>query len=146
PGMFIRQCIRRIGGKRQAYWALVESYRTARGPRQRIVAWLGKLDETGRLGVQQAAESLDVETASRTHPTSNRQKALFEDDSHGPAPRWVEVNAAGVRVENCRQFGGPWLALQLIQRLQLDEFLKQAMPPGGEHVAWSVSALILVIA
>jgi transposase len=144
--MFIRQCIRRIGGKRQAYWALVESYRTARGPRQRIVAWLGKLDETGRLGVQQAAESLDVETASRTHPTSNRQKALFEDDSHGPAPRWVEVNAAGVRVENCRQFGGPWLALQLIQRLQLDEFLKQAMPPGGEHVAWSVSALILVIA
>ena len=144
--MFIRQCIRRIGGKRQAYWALVESYRTARGPRQRIVAWLGKLDEAGRLGVQQAAEGLDAETARRTDPKSDRQKALFEDDSHGPAPRWVEVNAAGVRVENCRQFGGPWLALQLIQRLQLDEFLKQAMPPGEEHVAWSVSALILVIA
>jgi transposase len=110
------------------------------------VAWLGKLDEAGRLGVQQAAEGLDAETARRTDPTSNRQKALFEDDSHGPEPRWVEVNAAGVRVENCRQFGGPWLALQLIQRLQLDEFLKRAMPPGEEHVAWSVSALILVIA
>lgn len=144
--MFIRQCIRRIGGKRQAYWALVESYRTARGPRQRIVAWLEKLDEAGRLGVQQAAEGLDAETARRTDPTSNRQQTLFEDDSHDPAPRWVEVNAAGVRVENCRQFGGPWLALQLIQRLQLDEFLKRAMPPGEEHVAWSVSALILVIA
>ncbi len=61
-------------------------------------------------------------------------------------PRWVDVNTAGVRVENCRQFGGPWLALQLIERLQLDEFLKQAMPAGEEHVAWSVSALILVIA
>jgi transposase len=143
--MFIRQCVRRIGGKRLAYWALVESYRTVRGPRQRIVAWLGKLDEAGRLGVQQAAEGLDAETARRTDPTGSRQKVLFEDDSHGPAPRWVEVNAAGVRVENCRQFGGPWLALQLIQRLQLDEFLKQAMPSGEEHVAWSVSALILVI-
>jgi hypothetical protein len=89
---------------------------------------------------------LDSETARRTDPTSDRQQALFEDDSPGPVPRWVEVNTAGVRVENCRQFGGPWLALQLIQRLQLDEFLKQAMPPGVEHVAWSVSALILVIA
>ena len=26
-----------------AYWALVESYRTATGPRQRVVAWLGSL-------------------------------------------------------------------------------------------------------
>ena len=89
---------------------------------------------------------MDGETGRRTDPASNRQQSLFEDDAHGPAPRWVEVNTAGVRVENCRQFGGPWLALQLIERLQLDEFLKQAMPAGEEHVAWSVSALILVIA
>ena len=47
--MFIRQCNRLIDGKRQSYWALVESRRTARGPRQRVVAWLGKLDEAGRL-------------------------------------------------------------------------------------------------
>jgi len=144
--MFIRQCTRRINGKLQAYWALVESHRTARGPRQRVVAWLGKLDEAGRLGVQQAAESSGTQTAHQTGPTSGRQKSLFEEDTHGPEPRWVEVNAAGVRVENCRQFGGPWLALELIRRLQLDEFLKRAMPQGEEHVAWSVSALILVIA
>lgn len=144
--MFIRQCIRRINGKQQAYWALVESHRTARGPRQRVVAWLGKLDEAGRLGIQQAAESSGTETAHQADPAGGRQKTLFEDEARGPEPRWVEVNAAGVRVENCRQFGGPWLALELIRRLQLDEFLKQAMPPGQEHVAWSLSALILVIA
>jgi transposase len=144
--MFIRQCIRRINGKQQAYWALVESHRTARGPRQRVVAWLGKLDEAGRLGIQQAAESSGAETAHRADPAGGRQKTLFEDEARGPEPRWVEVNAAGVRVENCRQFGGPWLALELIRRLQLDEFLKQALPPGQEHVAWSLSALILVIA
>ena len=53
---------------------------------------------------------------------------------------------AGVRVENCRQFGGPWLALQLIRRLQLDEFLQREIASGQERVPWSLSALILVIA
>ena len=28
--MFIRQCFRKKNGKRHAYWALVESYRTER--------------------------------------------------------------------------------------------------------------------
>ena len=32
--MFIRPCYRKKNGKRHAYWALVESYRTERGPRQ----------------------------------------------------------------------------------------------------------------
>ena len=33
--------------KQPAYWVHVESYRTKRGPRQRIVAWLGRTDEQG---------------------------------------------------------------------------------------------------
>ena len=37
--MFIRQYSCVENGKRHAYWGLVESYRTARGPRQRVVAW-----------------------------------------------------------------------------------------------------------
>src|SRR4029077_8974946 len=119
--MFIRQCHRIVNGKRQAYWALVESYRTARGPRQRVVAWLGKLDEAGRLGVQQAAEP---GTAPQTDSAGEHQKPLFEGDPPAPEPRWVEINVAGLRVENCRQFGGPWLALELIRRVQLDEFLQ----------------------
>jgi transposase len=139
--MFIRQYSCVENGKRRAYWGLVESYRTARGPRQRVVAWLGKLDEAGRLGVQQA-----VETAQQTVSVRNNQKTLFDEKTPASEPRWVEINAAGVRVENCRQFGGPWLALELIRRLQLDEFLQQEIAPGQEHVPWSLSALILVIA
>src|SRR6185437_1599727 len=71
---------------------------------------------------------------------------LFEGGPPAPEPRWVEINVAGLRVENCRQFGGPWLALELIRRLQLDEFLQREIAPGQEHVPWSLSALILVIA
>ncbi len=141
--MFIRQYACVENGKRHAYWGLVESYRTTRGPRQRVVAWLGKLDEAGRLGVQQAVET---ETSQQTGSVRDNQKSLFDEKSPAPEPRWVEINAAGVRVENCRQFGGPWLALELIRRLQLDEFLQREIAPGQEHVPWSLSALILVIA
>ena len=148
--MFIRQCYRTKNGRRHGYWALVESYRTARGPRQRVVAWLGKLDEAGRLGVQQAADAATqpeaVPPAERLQPIGRQTRFEFDDDPSVTQPRWVEVNAAGVRVENLRQFGGPWLALHLIQTLQLDTFLKQAFPAGRERVGWDVSSLILMIA
>jgi transposase len=142
--MFLRQCFRKKDGKRHAYWALVESYRTDAGPRQRVVAWLGKLDQAGRLGVEQAAG----DTSSKDPTTSDQQSLLFnkQGDEEPVEPQWIEVNAAGVRVENCRQFGGPWLALEVAGKLQLDKFLKSVMPSGREHVAWWRSALILVVA
>jgi len=97
--MFLRPCYRRKNGKRHAYWALMESYRTERGPRQRVVAYLGQLDERGRLGVRDAAEGRQ----------RGRQKRLFDD----VRPQWVEVDASRVRVENTLAFGGPWLGLEL---------------------------------
>jgi hypothetical protein len=51
-----------------------------------------------------------------------------------------------MRVENAREFGGPWLAWQLIRRLGLDEFLRKTIATGDEEVPWSVMALVLVIA
>lgn len=131
-GMFIRPCYRMKDGKRHAYWALVESYRSERGPRQRIVAYLGQLGEAERQGVRQAAEG-------RNGP---RQRRLFDETQ----AEWVTVNARAVRVENARQFGGPWLALELIKRLGLHEFLERVLPAGREDVPWSLTALILIIA
>lgn len=130
--MYLRKCYRTKNGKRHAYWALVESYRTARGPRQRVVAYLGEMDAEGRVGVQEAAEG----------KSRNRQKSLFE-----PAVEleWVEVDLRGVRVERSRKFGGPWLALELLRKLGLVEFLAKVIFPGEEDISWSVMALILVI-
>jgi hypothetical protein len=101
--MFLRPCYRTKNGKQHAYWTLVESVRTERGPRQRVVAYLGGLDEAGRLGVQQAADP---------NTGTNDQPSLFDHDA--TAPRYVSVDVSKVRVENCREFGGPWLAWQLI--------------------------------
>jgi transposase len=137
--MFLRPHFRRRNGRREAYWALVESYRTERGPRQRTVAYLGLMDEAGRLGVEQAA---DPQSPSPQPPS--RQQELFT--AAKTEPRFVEIDRTRVRVENCRQFGGPWLALELVKQLGLHEFLNRTMPPGRAQVPWSLTALILVIA
>jgi hypothetical protein len=54
--MFSRPNYKKSNGKRLAYWALVESYRTAKGPRQRTIAYLGQLKEPQRKGIKRAAE------------------------------------------------------------------------------------------
>jgi len=128
--MYVRRCYRRKDGKRHAYWALVESYRTARGPRQRVVAWLGGMDEQGRLGVKRCAER---QTA--------HQEGLFE----APEPEWVEVDLKRVRVERSRKFGGPWLGLELLRRLELDQWLEHRLPGGREQIPWAVMARVLVL-
>ena len=144
--MYIRQCFRTVEGERRAYWALVESVRTERGPRQNVVAWLGALDEAGRLGVLQAARCIAKDPASNVDSPKFSQQSLFEFEDTPVEPRWVRVNTNAVRVENSRWFGGPWLALQLIEQLKLDEFLNKQLPKGKEHIQWSITAMILVIA
>ena len=129
--MYVRRCYRRKDGKRHAYWALVESYRTARGPRQRVVAYLGELDEQGRLGVERAAQ-----------PVPWAQPDLFE---RGSGAAWVEVDLRGVRVERSRPFGGGWLGLMLLRQLGLSKLLEELLPSGREEVPWSAMVLVLVL-
>ena len=129
--MYVRRCYRAKNGKRHAYWALVESYRTARGPRQRVVAYLGELDECGRMGVHQAVR-----------PASPLQAHLFQKPR---SPEWVEVDIHGVRVERSRQFGGCWLGLTLLRQLGLPQLLDALLPSGREGISWSVMAQVLVL-
>lgn len=129
--MYIRKVTRKKDGKTHAYWALVESYRTERGPRQRIVAYLGELDASGRMGVKMAAEG-----------RSEYQADLCEHVN----PEWVEVNVRGVRTERVRDFGDIWLALQLMKRLGLIAFFRHVIPTGKEKIRWADLACILTIA
>ena len=129
--MYLRRCYRQKDGKRHGYWALVESYRTARGPRQLVVAYLGKLDEQGRLGVQRAAQ-----------PDPAPQADLFDREF---GQEWVEVDLNGVRVERSRPFGGGWLGLMLLRQLGLGKLLEALMPSGWEEIPWSAMAVVLVL-
>jgi transposase len=130
--VYLRRCYRAKDGKRHAYWALVKSVRTAKGPRQQIVAYLGDLDEADRLGVQQAAQRAGSPAG---------QLGFFD----APRPRYVKVDWSAVEVERLAKFGGPWLALQLIGKLGLKGELDRLMPVGREDVPWSIMSLVLVI-
>ena len=129
--MYLRRCYRQKDGKRHAYWALVESYRTARGPRQRVVAYLGELDEQGRLGIERVAQ-----------PDRAPQADLFDREA---SQEWVEVDLGGVRVERSRPFGGGWLGLMLLRQLGLSELLEALMPSGREEIPWSAMTVVLVL-
>jgi len=129
--VYIRKINIKKDGKTHAYWALVESRRTERGPRQVVVAYLGEMDAAGRLGVQKAAEG-----------RSEYQVDLYDD----ARPEWVEVNIRGVRTERVRDFGDIWLALQLLKRLGLLEFFHQTIPAGKEKIRWADLACVLTIA
>ena len=130
--MFLRRCYRKKDGKRHGYWALVESYRSSRGPRQRVVAYLGEMDAAGRLGIhQQAAGAAGV-----------AQRGLFCDVE----PQWVEVDLKRIAVERKRAFGGPWIGLELCRQVGLVDFLEHALPVGREEIPWPVMAQILILA
>jgi len=138
--MFLRRCERRKGRKRHTYWALVESIRTARGSRQRVVAYLGELKKSERSGWAQLGRRLNGQ--------SRPQPSLF-DPSHYDDPsddELVRVKLKGVRLQRLRDFGDVWLALGLWRLLGLDDLLAGLMPAGREEVAWPMMAAILTIA
>lgn len=128
--MYIRKTTIHKDGKIHHYWALVESYRTERGPRQRVVAWLGEMDEAGRLGVERVAEG-----------TAGFQQNLFEKTD----PEWVEIDVKRVRVERSVDFGGPWLGLELMHCLGLDHFFLEHVIGGREEIPWAIMAEVLVL-
>jgi hypothetical protein len=128
--MFLRKCRQHKNGKEYAYWQLVESYRTPRGSRQRVVAHLGEMGVAAREGVAEAARG-----------RSARQLPLLEE----AAPEWVEVDAKRLRVERVREFGGPWLGLEVMEKLGLGAFLHSVLPEGREEIPWASMAQVLIL-
>jgi len=137
--MFLRRNKKRKGGTDYDYWTLVESVRTARGPRQRVVASLGKLpgfDREERIGWDEIGRIL----SGKPRPVPG----LFEQSEEPPS--WATVDLNGVRVERLRHFGDVYLGLLLWNRLGFGEFCKEQMRSGREEVPWSILTVILVLA
>jgi transposase len=138
--MFLRRFQRVKNGKVHSYFALVESYRTAKGSRQRIVSYLGGLEPGEESGWAHLGRGLD----GKAPPSP----ALFDvepaDSVGGAETVWVDLR--GVRLERLRAFGDVWLALGVWRLLELDELLKKLMPEGREDVPWPTVAAILAIA
>jgi len=139
--MFLKRLTHRTSGKTRHYWAVVESIRTARGPRHRLVSYLGELNATEQSGWAKLVERFDS-------PPVFRQRALFEleREQSETVPHQVRVDLRRLRVERVREFGVVWMGLLLWQKLKLDELLAQNMPPGEEQIEWATVACLLVVA
>lgn len=140
--MFLRKKRKKAGGEDYEYWSLCETVRTAKGPRQRVVASLGKLDEEEvRSG---GWEDMDGLLNGRRRQRS-RQMELGQ--GRVPAlPKWEKVDVGAVSVERVREFGEVYLPLALWNRLGLGKLLEELIEPGRETVSWSTVASVLVAA
>jgi transposase len=142
--VFLKRCRRRKNGKSDEYWALVESYRTPRGARHRVVAYLGELSADERKDWGRLATLLDGRAAARAEQMSLLETSA--DDDAEPVPEVVRVNLKKVRVEQTRDFGDVWLGLMLWRMLELDTLLDAQIEGGREEIPWSLMACILSIA
>ena len=138
--MFVKRLERRKGRKKHTYWALVESYRTGKGSRHRVVAYLGELSKRERSGWEQLGRRLN----GKGRP----QRTLFDppdyDEPTDKEP--VLVKLKSIQLQRLRDFGDIWLALGLWRLLGLDTLLENLIPTGREDVPWPVVASILTIA
>lgn len=138
--MFLRAHERRKDGKEHTYWSLVETVRTADGPRQRTLCYLGELNSSAQARWLKTVEVFNEQGESQ-------QLKLFPSDVEPPAndPNVARVILNKVRLERTRQFGACWLGLHLWKQLGLDNFFEQSVDSDRAEVPWSQIAAVLAI-
>lgn len=138
--MFLRSHQRTKDGKDHAYWSLVETVRTADGPRQKTLCYLGELNSSAQARWVKTIEVFNDDGEAQ-------QLKLFPSQVEPPAddPRVARVLLNRVRLERTRQFGACYLGLELWKRLQLDRFFEFTVDAHDADVPWSRIAAVLAI-
>src|SRR6516162_5786786 len=133
--MYLR-CNRRLkDGKEHRYWNIVESKRCARGKIvQRQVLYLGEINDSQRAAWYDLIEAFDEGSQRHT------QLALFPADQ--PVPPYAQAHGVQVRLDAMtlhrpRQWGACWVACQLYEQLELDQFWARRLPISREGTRWA---------
>ena len=116
-----------------------EGIRTARGPRQRVVATIGKLpglDREERIGWEEISRIISGKP--------RRAPDLFMQPEEPPS--WATININRVSVERLKSFGDVYLGLLLWNKLGLADFCQDHIASSREEVPWSIMAAVLVLA
>jgi transposase len=132
--MFLRFNRRFKDGKEHRYWNIVENKRCAGGKVvQRQVLYLGEINDGQREAWCHLIEAFDE--GSRRH----RQLALFPADREVPeyADGYsVQVRLDAMELHRPRQWGACWLACQLYEQLELDQFWSHRLRDSREGTRW----------
>src|SRR6266567_1073887 len=138
--MFLRAHQRSKDGKDHTYWSLVETVRTASGPRQRTLCYLGELNGSAQARWLKSVEVFNEQGEAQQLKLFPSQVEVPDDD-----PQVARVLVNRVRLERTRQLGGCFLGWELWKRLGLDRFFELAMDEEAAEVRWSRVAAVLAI-
>ena len=150
--MFLRSSVVKRAGKTYRYWKLVETVRTANGPRQRIVVHLGDLSNFSARDWQALAERM-----GEPDMAAALERRVRQGGRQGRPPKWTiqdriddSPDTATIRLSKTSwwepvRFGDVYTALVLWRRLRLGELLSTASEDSRSRVNWSSVAALMAV-
>ena len=133
--MFLRCTTRKKAGKEHHYWSLVENKRVGGGRVvQRYMLYLGEINSSEQ---EAWRKSIEIFEEGKARP---RTVALFPEERIGPVEdaRIVRLRLDDIALRRPRQWGACWLGCQLYEKLGLDGFWAQRLPPNRKGTRWDL--------
>lgn len=127
--MFLRRINKKKSGKNHYYWALVESYRTEKGVRQRTVGYIGDVKKQYAKGLQQSVDKCD-----------SYQQDFFSEEE---LPEELSIAARKTRTERQQEMGGVWLGLKVFEKLGLDKFFEEQIKDNTFSLREIIKILVI---
>ena len=131
--MFLRHNRRFKDGKEHRYWSVVENRRVSAGKSvQKTLLYLGEINDSECATWIRAIEAIDESDQPRQinlFPEDRTPDSTLEDAS-------IRLKLGQIELARPRQWGGCWLALELWNHLQLDDFWQPRLGPSRKGTPW----------
>ena len=133
--MFLRSTLRHKNGKPHEYFSIVENKRVAWGKVvQRHVLYLGEINSSQQEAWRKTIEIFEdgqVKPKTVALFPENRVPAITGDEI-------VQIRLKDLEVKRPRQWGACWLACELYQKLELDQFWAEKLPASRKGTRWDL--------
>ncbi len=138
----MRSTLRHKNGKPHEYFSIVENKRVARGKVvQRHVLYLGEINSSQQEAWRKTIEIFEdgqVKPKTVALFPENRVASITGDEI-------VQIRLKDLEVKRPRQWGACWLACELYQKLELDQFWAEQLPASRKGTRWDLILQISVI-
>src|SRR5438105_5465233 len=139
--MFLRSTFRKKDGKEHEYFSIVANRGVAAGKIvQQHVLYLGEINST-----QQEAwrKTIEIFEDGQVKP---KTVALFPQDRAPTisSEEIVQIRLKDLQLRRPRQWGACWLATELYEKLELDRFWAEKLPPSRKGTRWDLVLQTLV--
>lgn len=149
--MYLRSVIKRTKNKTYRYWRLVETVRTERGPRQRIVAHLGDLARYTCDDWQALAQRMGTPEMANV-----LERRVGEGGRRGRPARWtlntstsrkqdVWVSLESIRLSDGREFGNVYVALQIWKLLGIGRLMEELIGFKKSEIPVPLTAALIAV-